>query len=114
MKHRNTSNSKLLNHFRLDKEIFVGFKIALKACDLDWDDYQIPGITYGTTCCCDNGSCVHIKHPGTAATHFMGENANWNECGSSTRVSLLNCQYININGIFHLFLLIFMILFLGK
>lgn len=86
MKHRNTSNSKLLNHFRLDTEIFVGFKLALTACDLDWDNYPLAGITYGTTCCCDNGSCVHIKHSGTSA-HFMGDHANWNESGSSSRVS---------------------------
>lgn len=85
MKHRNTANSKSLNNFRLDTEIFVGFKPACEACDLDWEDYPLAGITYGTTCCCDNGSCVHIKH---TSAHFMGDHANWNECNSSGRVSL--------------------------
>lgn len=87
MKHRNTSNSKSLNHFRQDTEIFVGFKPACEACDLDWEDYPLVGITWGTTCCCDNGLCEHIKHPGITS-HFMGDNKNRNECSSSTRVSL--------------------------
>lgn len=87
MKHRNTSNSKLLCSFRQDTEIFVGFKPAWEACELDWEDYPLDGITYGTTCCCDNGSCVHIKRTGTAA-HFMTDHGNWNECNLlSTRVS---------------------------
>jgi len=80
MKHRNMSNSKSLNHFRQDTEIFVGFKPAWEACELNWDDYPLAGITYGTTCCCDNGSCVHIKRMGTAA-HFMTDHVNWNEGG---------------------------------
>ena len=29
-----------------DIEIFTGFKAALESCQLDWVDYQIPGITY--------------------------------------------------------------------
>lgn len=84
MKHRNTSNSKSLNQFRLDTDIFVGFKPACEACDLNWDDYPLAGITYGTSCCCEFGTCVHAKLTGTAA-HFMGNHANWNE---SSRVSL--------------------------
>ncbi|XP_050442654.1 zinc finger SWIM domain-containing protein 8 homolog isoform X2 [Adelges cooleyi] len=86
VKHRNTSNSKALNHFRQDMEIFVGFKPASEACDLDWDDYPLPGITYGTTCCCDNngGCCSHINNQG-ATIHFMGEYGNWNECSASSR-----------------------------
>lgn len=84
MKHRNTSNSKSLNHFRLDTEMFVGFKPACEACDLNWDDYPIPGITYGTSCCCDSISCVHIKHTCTVA-HFLGDHVN---C-ITARVSLI-------------------------
>lgn len=86
MKHRNMANSKSLNHFRQDTEIFIGFNPACVACDLDWKDYPLAGITYGTTCCCDTGTCVHIKQSGTAA-HFIGDLVNWNECSSSTRVS---------------------------
>jgi len=87
MKHRNTSNSKSLNQFRLDTEIFVGFKPACEACDLNWDDYPLAGITYGTNCCCEYGTCVHVKHtttPTHRVAHFMGDQANWNE---SSRVS---------------------------
>lgn len=27
-------------------EVFGGFRPAIEACCLDWEDYQIPGITY--------------------------------------------------------------------
>ncbi|XP_025198718.1 zinc finger SWIM domain-containing protein 8-like [Melanaphis sacchari] len=84
MKHRNLSNAKSINNFRQDTEIFVGFNPACDACDLDWGDYPLAGITYGTNCCCDDGTCVHIKRTGTA-THFMGDHVNWNECSSSSR-----------------------------
>ena len=30
-----------------DIEIFTGFKPAIEACFLDWDDHPIPGVTYG-------------------------------------------------------------------
>ena len=30
-----------------DVEIFSGFKPAIEACYLDWQDYPIPGVTYG-------------------------------------------------------------------
>ncbi|XP_050525577.1 zinc finger SWIM domain-containing protein 8 homolog [Daktulosphaira vitifoliae] len=86
VKHRNTSNSKALNHFRQDMEIFVGFKPASEACDLNWDDYPLPGITYGTTCCCDNngGCCEHVKNQGTAS-NYVGDN------GNATQLALDEC-----------------------
>ena len=30
-----------------DLELFPGFKSAIEACMLDWEDYPIPGVTYG-------------------------------------------------------------------
>ena len=39
------SNSKT-NAFRSDLEVFPGFRPALEASFLDWEDYPIPGITY--------------------------------------------------------------------
>ena len=30
-----------------DVEIFSGFKPAIEACYMDWQDYPIPGVTYG-------------------------------------------------------------------
>ncbi|KAG8224311.1 hypothetical protein J437_LFUL007252 [Ladona fulva] len=34
------------NGFKNDVEVFGGFKPAIEACFLTWDDYPIPGITY--------------------------------------------------------------------
>jgi hypothetical protein len=34
------------NSFRNDVEVFTGFKPAIEACYMDWDDYPLPGITY--------------------------------------------------------------------
>lgn len=31
---------------KMDLEVFTGFKPAIEACYLDWDDYPMPGITY--------------------------------------------------------------------
>lgn len=31
---------------KADLEVFTGFKPAVEACYLDWDDYPMPGITY--------------------------------------------------------------------
>ncbi|CAG2064200.1 unnamed protein product, partial [Timema podura] len=41
----NNSN-KNANSFRNDVEAFSGFKPAVEACYLDWEDYPLPGITY--------------------------------------------------------------------
>ena len=40
------NNMKNVNSFRNDVEVFTGFKPAIEACYLDWDDYSLPGITY--------------------------------------------------------------------
>jgi hypothetical protein len=32
--------------FRSDVEVFTGFKPAIEACYMDWEDYSLPGITY--------------------------------------------------------------------
>lgn len=39
------NGNKAIGH-RLDMEVFTGFKPAIEACYLDWDDYPMPGITY--------------------------------------------------------------------
>lgn len=31
---------------KTDLELFIGFKPALEACYLDWEEYTLPGITY--------------------------------------------------------------------
>uniref|UniRef100_T1GJQ2 Zinc finger SWIM domain-containing protein 8 n=1 Tax=Megaselia scalaris TaxID=36166 RepID=T1GJQ2_MEGSC len=39
-------SSKYNPHSRSDAELFVGFKPAIEACYLDWEDYPIVGITH--------------------------------------------------------------------
>lgn len=39
-------NSKHQQHLRTDAELFIGFKPAIEACYLDWEDYPIMGITH--------------------------------------------------------------------
>ncbi|XP_030746209.1 zinc finger SWIM domain-containing protein 8 isoform X2 [Sitophilus oryzae] len=49
---RNTNSSSTSNYYKnasslkADLDIFTGFKPAIEACYLDWDDYPMPGITY--------------------------------------------------------------------
>ncbi|XP_025832441.1 zinc finger SWIM domain-containing protein 8 isoform X3 [Agrilus planipennis] len=46
---RSSSNPSKTNkswYLKMDMEIFTGFKPAIEACYLDWDDYPMPGITY--------------------------------------------------------------------
>nr|XP_023026588.1 zinc finger SWIM domain-containing protein 8-like [Leptinotarsa decemlineata] len=49
---RNTTSSSTSNYnknsssLKMDLEVFTGFKPAIEACYLDWDDYPMPGITY--------------------------------------------------------------------
>lgn len=40
------SNSNKTGTLKMDLEVFTGFKPAIEACYLDWDDYPMPGITY--------------------------------------------------------------------
>jgi hypothetical protein len=39
-------NSRQQQNMRNDTELFTGFKPAIEACYLDWEDYSIPGITF--------------------------------------------------------------------
>lgn len=41
----NQSANKTIS-LKIDLEVFTGFKSAIEACYLDWDDYPMPGITY--------------------------------------------------------------------
>ncbi|KRT86467.1 hypothetical protein AMK59_1153, partial [Oryctes borbonicus] len=47
---RNSSNSQSNPNkngsLKIDLEVFTGFKPAIEACYMDWDDYPMPGITY--------------------------------------------------------------------
>lgn len=43
---RSTQNSNKNGALKMDLEVFTGFKPAIEACYLDWEDYPMPGITY--------------------------------------------------------------------
>ncbi len=45
--HSNSSSSSKNNRKPSDLELFPGFKSAIEACMLDWDDYPISGVTFG-------------------------------------------------------------------
>lgn len=90
-----------MNQFHQETQIFCGFKPAREACDLDWIDYPLAGITYMTTCCCDPGSCMHIKHTGTVI-HFMGNNADKTECNSS-KVSFNEDNLLFLLSLYYLY-----------
>lgn len=40
------NNHRYQNNVRNDTDLFSGFKPAIEACYLDWEDYPIPGITH--------------------------------------------------------------------
>lgn len=42
---RSHSHSPYINGIS-ENEVFPGFHPAMEACFLEWDDYQIPGVTY--------------------------------------------------------------------
>lgn len=48
-KARNNSSSNASGSKKGDIENFSGFKPAIEACALTWDDYSIPGVTYSDT-----------------------------------------------------------------
>ncbi|KAK9507025.1 hypothetical protein O3M35_008857 [Rhynocoris fuscipes] len=44
--HPNTTYDRATKNMASSIDVFSGFKPAIAACQLDWDDYQIPGVTY--------------------------------------------------------------------
>lgn len=71
-----------------DIEIFSGFKPAIEACDLCWDDYQIPGVTYGHNPAYLCPFTV-FKHPAEADS--AAGRAGCSQVNSSQAV--LRCEY---------------------
>uniref|UniRef100_A0ABD2X903 SWIM-type domain-containing protein n=1 Tax=Trichogramma kaykai TaxID=54128 RepID=A0ABD2X903_9HYME len=69
---------------KTDIELFIGFKPALEACFLDWEEYCIPGITY-------TASTNPMYHcPFTCFRHTGDTKTDVNQVNSSSAV--LNCQ----------------------
>ncbi|KAJ8869333.1 hypothetical protein PR048_030908 [Dryococelus australis] len=71
------------NSFRNDIEAFSGFKSAVEACYLDWDDYPLPSITYVS-------GVNRLYHcPFTCFRH--GESARPDNLVNSSQ-AVLNCE----------------------
>ncbi|XP_034174231.1 zinc finger SWIM domain-containing dorado isoform X1 [Osmia lignaria lignaria] len=67
-----------------DLAVFTGFKSALEACYLDWEEYTLPGITYTA------GSNPMYHCPFTCFRHAGDTRTEVNQVNSSAAV--LNCQ----------------------
>lgn len=67
-----------------DLALFTGFKSALEACYLDWEEYTLPGITYTA------GSNPMYHCPFTCFRHVGDTRTEVNQVNSSAAV--LNCQ----------------------
>nr|CAD7575084.1 unnamed protein product [Timema californicum] len=79
----NNNNNKNANSFRNDVEAFSGFKPAVEACYLDWEDYPLPGITYVS------GVNPLYHCPFTCFRH--GESARTDNLVNSSQ-AVLNCD----------------------
>nr|CAI5864382.1 unnamed protein product [Callosobruchus analis] len=95
-KFRNSTSSstsgynKNSSSLKTDLEVFTGFKPAIEACYLDWDDYPMPGITYNQ----DVNPMYHC--PFTCFRHGVDSSrgeSNVTQVNSSKAV--LNCELHN-------------------
>ncbi|EGI60930.1 Zinc finger SWIM domain-containing protein [Acromyrmex echinatior] len=80
----NRSNSSQKDSLKHDLAVFTGFKSALEACYLDWDEYILPGITYTV----ENNPMYHC--PFTCFRHAGDTRTEVNQVNSSSAV--LNYQ----------------------
>lgn len=80
------SNINKMGGFKFDLEVFTGFKPAIEACYLDWDDYPMPGITYTQ----DINPMYHCPF-----TCFRQSNDNRTESVTQVNSSkaVLNCEH---------------------
>ena len=76
-----------------DVEIFSGFKPAIEACYLDWEDYQIPGVTYGHN---SKYLCPFTVFKQPAETDSAAGRAGTSQVNSSQAV--LRCEYPGVAG----------------
>ena len=75
-------------------EIFSGFKPAIEACYLDWEDYQIPGVTYGHN---SKYLCPFTVFKQPAETDSAAGRAGSSQVNSSQAV--LRCEYPGVGGV---------------
>lgn len=79
---------------KLDLEVLTGFKPAIEACYLDWDDYPMPGITYTQ----DINPMYHC--PFTCFRHGGDNRADTVTQVNSSKV-LLNCEHPHTSSHMH-------------
>lgn len=79
-------NSNKNGALKMDLEVFTGFKPAIEACYLDWDDYPMPGITYTH----DINPMYHC--PFTCFRHG-GENRADTVTQVNSSKAVLNCEH---------------------
>lgn len=85
--HGCTSHGHSSNKNNLGFEIFSGFKPAVEACFLDWEDYPLPGITYN-----NGASWLYHTQPFTCF-RFGGESAR--------------SEHVNINPVSSMYCVLF-------
>lgn len=90
--HSNPNKSAAL---KLDLEVFTGFKPAIEACYLDWDDYPMPGITYTQ----DINPMYHC--PFTCFRHG-GDNRADTVTQINSSKAVLNCEHPHASSHLHL------------
>lgn len=88
-----THQNKSSGH-RLDLEVFTGFKPAIEACYLDWEDYPMPGITYTH----DINPMYHC--PFTCFRH-SGDSRTDNVTQVNSSQAVLNCEHPTSHGNHH-------------
>lgn len=71
---------------KIDLEVFTGFKSAIEACYLDWEDYPMPGITYTN----DLNPMYHC--PFTCFRHGS-DNQGENVTQVNSSKAVLNCEH---------------------
>lgn len=88
---RSTQNSNKNGALKMDLEVFTGFKPAIEACYLDWEDYPMPGITYTE----DINPMYHCPF-----TCFRQSGDNGNDVTQvNSSKAVLNCEHPHSNRI---------------
>ncbi|XP_076654799.1 zinc finger SWIM domain-containing dorado isoform X1 [Halictus rubicundus] len=82
--HNKSNSSGHKDSLKHDLTVFTGFKSALEACYLDWEEYTLPGITYTA------GSNPMYHCPFTCFRRAGDTRTEVNQVNSSAAV--LNCQ----------------------
>ncbi|CAH0553047.1 unnamed protein product [Brassicogethes aeneus] len=81
------SNFSKNSSLKMDLEVFTGFKPAIEACYLDWDDYPMPGITYTQ----DINPMYHC--PFTCFRHGSDSRGEGQVTQVNSSKALLNCEH---------------------